>query len=359
MIRHYDGGYKGSCDYDDELWEVIAEPPTEEMQSTNYLHWKGRSSVCDIPDGIENCDGMFSFCVFPSDFRFGSFDTSRVDSMMDMFSHATFNEGFTLGSNFDTRNVGSMRAMFMNAKLNSGFTLGDKFDTSEVVDMQCMFTGVVFTDPNALCSKFSVRNVEYAINMFSDATFCSGFTLGSQFKLSCEASVTGMFDGTKFNEDFRFEDGCYINYTPGDYEDFPITERTKLPSRVYKYLQEGVPIAEQNVVALYSMGSTEFTRETIVEFSKLIGKGIPLSVAYYQLMEKVDSFNVDGAYRIVRGRYLDNLKPAVSELLKLNSLGYSYVTIGDCRKVLIEKGYPVDLVNECIVDYLSEQYVSK
>lgn len=239
----------------------------------------------------------------------------------------------------------------MNAKLNSGFTLGDKFDTGEVYDMQCMFTGVVFTVPNALGSKFSVRNVDYTINMFSDATFCSGFTLGSQFR---------MFDGTKFNEDFKFKDGCYVDYTQGeDDSDCPITERTKLPSRVYKHLQKGIPITEQNVVALYNIGSTEFTRETIEDFGRLIAEGVPLSGAYYQLTEDDDTCNVDGAYMIVRGRYLGSLKPAVSELLKLNRLGYSYVTIGDCRKELVEKGYPVDLVNECIVDYLAEQYVSK
>lgn len=67
-----------------------------EMHSTNYLHWRGRSSVCDLPKGIKSCNGMFSFCVFPSGFRFGEFDTYGILEMEDMFSHATFNEGFTL-----------------------------------------------------------------------------------------------------------------------------------------------------------------------------------------------------------------------------------------------------------------------
>lgn len=149
------------------------------------------------------------------------------------------------------------------------------------------------------------------------------------------------------------------HYEGEDDSNCPITERTKLPSSVYKHLQKGIPITEQNAVALYNMGSTEFTRETIEDFYRLIENGVPLSGAYYQLMEDDDTFNVDGAYMIVRGRYLGSLKPAVAELLKLNHLGYSYVTIGDCRKELVEKGYPVDLVNECIVDYLSEQYVSE
>lgn len=39
MVKHYAGDWRmGSFDYDDELWEIIENPASEEMQSTNYLH---------------------------------------------------------------------------------------------------------------------------------------------------------------------------------------------------------------------------------------------------------------------------------------------------------------------------------
>lgn len=364
MTRHYDGGYKGQCDYDDELWEVIAEPPTEEMQSTNYLHWRDRSSVCDLPDGLENCDGMFSFCVFPSDFRFCSFDTSRVDSMMDMFSHATFNDGFSLGSNFDTTNVGDMRGMFMSAKLNNGFTLGNKFDTSNVHDMQCMFYGVEFTNPHVLGELFDTLRVEEAYNMFGCAKFCKGFTLGKHFKLTELVSIGKLFDATEFNDDFRFEDGCYVEFNSNEAENalypelvYPITSKTKLPKRVQEVLQSDLPIEKQVVTILYYLGSVSDIKDSLRNFKETLDRGATLLGAYYQLLKNEQCINVDKAYQVVRNMYLKGLKPAIDKYLNPNG-GYSAGTIGECKEAMLRAGYPVDLVCECIVDYLSEQYVS-
>lgn len=365
MIRHYDGGCNGSCDYDDELWEVIAEPPTEDMWSTNYLHWRGRSSVCSLPKGIRNCDGMFSFCIFPSDFRFAEFDTSKVTSMMDMFSHATFNEGFSLGNNFDTANVSLMRGMFMNAKLNSGFTLGDKFDTFNVDDMQCMFYGVEFKNPHVLGDLFHTGNVEIAYNMFGNAKFCKGFTLGKHFKLTKDAEIGSLFGATEFNDDFRFEDGCYVDFNIAKAESalypglaYPITSKTKLPKRVQEYLQRDLPIEKQVINILYYLGSARNIEGALWYFKKALKNGATLSGAYYQLSESDCCNNVREAYQLIRNEYLQGLKPAISKYLKPCG-GYSAVTVGECREAMIEAGYPVDIVCECIIDYLAEQYVTE
>lgn len=313
--------------------------------------------------GIRNCDGMFSFCVFPSDFRFDEFDTSKVTSMMDMFSHATFNEGFSLGNNFDTTNVSLMRGMFMNAKLNSGFTLGDKFDTFNVDDMQCMFYGVEFKNPYVLGDLFNTGNVEIAYNMFCNAKFCKGFTLGKHFKLTKDTEIGSLFGATEFNDDFRFEDGCYVDFSIAEAESalypalvYPINSKTKLPKRVQELLQRDLPIEKQVVTILYYLGSVHNMEDALQEFKKTLGKGATLSGAYYQLSESNCCRNVREAYQVIRNEYLKGLIPAISKYLRPSG-GSSAGTVGECREAMLKEVYPIDLICECIVDYLAEQYV--
>ena len=38
--------------------------------------------------------------------------------------------------------------------------------------------------------------------------------------------------------------------------------------------------------------------------------------------------------------------------------GYTKYSLGEIREEIVKKGYPVDLVNECLIQELSNQYIS-
>lgn len=97
---------------------------------------------------------------------------------------------------------------------------------------------------------------------------------------------------------------------------------------------------------------------TLRYFKKTLGKCATLSGAYYQLSESDCCNNVREAYQLIRNDYLQGLKPAILRYLKPSG-GYRAGTVGECREAMLEAGYPVDIVCECIVDYLAEQYVTE
>lgn len=60
------------------------------------------------------------------------------------------------------------------------------------------------------------------------------------------------------------------------------------------------------------------------------------------------------------------IKPSCSDMIHrfvnivdtTNKSGYTKYSLGEIREEIVRKGYPVDLVNECLIQELSNQYIS-
>ena len=131
-----------SVEYDDELWEVISEPfADDDMQFVGFLHWKGKSLVCDLPKGLYSCVNMFYGVEFPEGFRFGNFDITNVKNMIGMFREAKFCRGFTLGDKFTPNRCEAMGGIFAGTVFNDDFIITGR-SYVEPKDELCETTGI-------------------------------------------------------------------------------------------------------------------------------------------------------------------------------------------------------------------------
>ena len=124
------------------------------------------NTTLDLPKGITDTSWMFTGCVLPDGFKFGDFDTSKVENMNRMFENCSMPDEFTLGDGFDTSNVKDMSCMFANCSMPNNFTLGDGFDTSNVENMSCMFYGCNAPNDFVFNNKFVINDDCIVENMF-------------------------------------------------------------------------------------------------------------------------------------------------------------------------------------------------
>lgn len=181
-------GVLGEFSYDTDLWELKSLT----SRCREYLHWRGASNICSLPEGCVDTSLMFSNCKLGEDFRFENFNTSEVVRMEGMFFNANLPKNFSLNA-LDTRNVKRMNTMFAGVKFPEGFSFGDTFDTSNVLNMDSMFYHSVFCDSFNLGKNFNTRKVKFANKMFKGAFFNLDFNFTEDFYLQSYCEKREMF----------------------------------------------------------------------------------------------------------------------------------------------------------------------
>ena len=123
----------------------------------------------------------------------GSWDTSNVTDMREMFLYSSFNQDI---GNWDTSKVTDMKGMFNNAiYFNQPIST---WDTSKVVDMSWMFRGA--SSFNQPISAWDTSKVENMSEMFNNATYFNQPL--NDWHVSEVTDMSDMFEGaTAFNQD--------------------------------------------------------------------------------------------------------------------------------------------------------------
>lgn len=92
-LIHYEGEL-GCFDYDSEDYELITD------DNGDYLHYRGRSTVLNLPKGITNTRKMFQWCTFTEDFTLGdNFDTKPSMTYYKSYSFKANGEVFHTSTN--------------------------------------------------------------------------------------------------------------------------------------------------------------------------------------------------------------------------------------------------------------------
>lgn len=272
-----------------------------------------------------------------------------------MFYESTLPEGFTLGDKFDTSSVKFLSQMFCNCgKLPVGFTLGDKFDTHSAININSMFYGCSLQEGFTLGDKFDTSNVEDMRWLFAYCKLPEGFSLGNKFNTSSVKYIAYMFQGCEFPEVFTLGDEFDVSHIPDvgnewDEEIGCMFLDCNLPKDVLK--------KSRDEIIEYLRGKDKDYINCKKELLKLLKNGKSLEEAKMKLSKS-------------------NIKPDVLELVSKNIVlalsdrclnetnnffikknGISNYTVGEIRKKLLGRGYPREIVNECIVNYLENKYL--
>ena len=60
----------------------------------------------------------------------------------------------------------------------------------------------------------------------------------------------------------------------------------------------------------------------------------------------------------IKNSCLEMVQRFVNIVDTTNKSGYTKYSLGEIREEIVKKGYPVDLINECLMQVLSDQYIS-
>lgn len=370
----------------------------DKFDTSNVTNMSGMFEGCTLSKGfsfgdkfdtskVTDMSYMFYECSFEEDFSFGDkFDTSSVTNMSGMFGgEGKYNasKNFSLGDKFDTSNVTDMSYMFdwFGCENDDGWTLGDKFDTSKVTNMDWMFRYAGL--PKDLGNKFNTINVKTMSSMFMGSYMPEGFSLGDKFDTSNVENMMGTFSCI-IHEDFSLPDNFTISglkdgyddsrgyeYTVQDvkecmFDDYDFGENTI--NKKFKGLtaeeiidllkgRKGELIkCQKAMLKLLKEGKTLKEAEEILSSSGLIDK-------YKNIVGDIQSIGIDTAKSLgskVEVQLKNKCSVAAIQLLSIEEHdGFSNYTIGEVQDILIGKGFPKDIVNECILNYIKDEYISK
>lgn len=384
MIKHFAGelgcsSIYCSFDYDDSEFEIKSTG-----DNYNYLKYIGdESKPIILPDGCICCDDMFVKYSFKNKDSLKNFDTSKVVSMQLMFEWCKFPEGFTLGDKFNTSSVENMNLMFYESMLPEGFTLGDKFDTSSVkflsqmfcncgklpvcftlgdkfdthsaININSMFYGCSLQEGFTLGDKFDTSNVEDMRWLFAYCKLPEGFSFGNKFNTYSVKYIAYMFCGCEFPEVFTLGDEFDVSHIPDvgnewDEEIGCMFLDCNLPEDVLK--------KSRDEIIEYLRGKDKDYINCKKELLKFLKEGKYLKEAKMKLSKSNIKSDVleSVSKEIVLVLSVSCVKDVNIFFTKKN--GTSKYTVGEIRKKLIEeRGYPEEVVNKCIVDYLENQYL--
>ena len=272
-LVHYEG-ILGIFDYDPKEFKV-----KKFNDGTECLHYCGKGTSVDLPDGCINTSYMFSYCGLPKGFSLGEhFDTSNVIDMSSMFECCEISEGFSLGEHFDTSNVTSMEHMFSQCKLPEDLSLGEHFDTSKVTDMSDMFSYCSLSYGFSLGEHFDTSKVTNMRRMFGDCRLPEGFSLGAHFYTSNVTDMSFMFsecklpEGFSLGEHFAIDRGTdvlrmFVNckYKGVDaYDYFETQDAEEIITKLRKYKKSEDIVVDNELTALMLSVSEELQLSTSI-----------------------------------------------------------------------------------------------
>lgn len=187
--------------------------------------------------------------------------------------------------------------------------------------------------------------------MFSDSKFMDMFSLGDKFIVSSDTITDEMFFACVFKKGIdlgnHFQTDCSAS----------IFERSNLPDDVLK-------LPNNEVVDYLNNKVKEMNRRVVSDCKKEIvahlkdGVSIDKTVALVSKGKNVDLELVCEAKKEVLDTLSKKCLVAVDSIMSLEN-GKSKYTVGQAKEKLISKKYPKEVVNEVLVNYLSNQYLYK
>lgn len=286
------------------------------------------------------------------------FDTSNVKCMDKMFNYCCkFPENFTLGAKFDTSNVVMMTGMFCNAKLPRNFIFGSRFKIPPMV-----------SDPEDCEDAYLGMLSGYKIYPDSD--------LSLFINSGCDLGV--LFCDVEFSDDYVFPDWFDFSSYPKERENGKIGCEEVCLNYKNKYCYTPSKILEmllcKDAKVAHDCKREEQKRKINLEkqckkeLLKLLKEGKTISEARQSLVSSKDGSGysqhdfeeiLDSAIIFISEALTRNCNTDISNLLSFKSNDkYSKYTIGEVRGKLLAKGYPKEIVYECILNYIGDQYLT-
>lgn len=319
---------------------------------------------------------LFKHCYRPKDYLY---------SINYNFSNTVFKNPLSL-SKLKMGDVWSTEEMFKNCSFPVDFSFGEWREPQI-----CEFEGG---------DKF----FNYTDSMFEGCTFPDNFCMGFTSKKRISYYNNRMFANCKFGKNFRFkpysitfdsDDTRIVEFFSGSVipEDFSLKDQFVFDSHDgYKYIKPS-----SNLINLFKgcnfTGNLKLKVDKILanpnlknkdkdieilkllindkdwsiekpqldscseELKKLIKKGYTLQQCICSLMSKGDysEEQIIQSYDKIHGILFSNcLKSVPKYLFKTSNTGDS-LTVGQAREALIAKGYPKNIVDEAIIEYLKDQ----
>lgn len=330
--------------YSKEDFRVIRQDFGDDFLKANRLDVK-------LPINCKSCHNMFGEMVIPDnttikldttgvttmsymfhDCKFGDFctlelsDTTNVEYMYGMFFSNKIGSHFSLGKHFNTGKVKSMREMFYCAEVGDGFLLGDEFDTSSLRDMDEMFYHAKFKGGLSLGEKFNTANVENMDSAFALCEVDGVLDLGDWFICSEVTHKYNLFNNSKTKNSLSLEERLELNNSNKG-------NKLKCKQDLIWYLQAYNSLVD----ALCHLKEDNYNNETI-------------------------SFVVNECKSSLKEPCLKELKACFNlakNSRKTKTGLQSYYTIAEAKKYVEDKGYPIEIVAECICELLGDLCISE
>ena len=335
MVKHYSGSL-GDFDYDDKLWKLV-----ETQNQGSLLEYIGKSCDVEIPKGLKTFNYMFNERVFDNTLRILMIDTNTGNREMfsHMFNTCQFKSGLDLG-NFTYKYADSMfsKCIFYG-KLNFGsnFYVGN-----------CCFEGSTFKKGcNLLSIKTSSDRVCYCLkDCRLNDDFCLPDVLSSVFESDFSDKVVCplRFPNYVMSESDSFE--LYnLNIKLFDFDEDEYQQAVK-------YVSEQLNGAVKKMVFAGKIESI-FSKKVVAMLRQRISKDDILSM----LTSKGISFELaNSLYSNIVNPLKDKCKKDIYKIFIVDGKTSRY-TVGEVRDYLQNKGYPEEIVNNCLLEYLQNQYL--
>ena len=276
---------------------------------------------------------MFKNCSFPIDFSFGKWKSLNSYTTLDfflnysvsMFEGCEFPDDFYLDfpSQEVEGSIGRCSRMFANCKFGKNFRFKPNFINFDSQYIEEFFAGSIIPEDFSLKNQFVVLNkgkYKYIklegydlVNLFKDCIFL-GSLKSNVDKILGNPSIE--------NKDFE----------------------------ILQLLIHGKDYTRELSDKLLVESCSE-------ELKKYIINGYSLQQCIYKLTKSgnYSEDQVTKGYNKIHDILLANCFKLVPKYLFKTTDNGNSITVGQARKALMKKGYPKNIVDEAIVDYLEDQ----
>lgn len=336
-IVHYNGSL-GEFDYNDKLFKV-------EQGVTDRITYVGESSIVSIPNGLTDFNGLFRNRVFNETFKIEHVNCSVSDSdgpeMFEMFSRCTFNKGLDLGNEFSVNS--DVDVLFDECIFKGFLKLGNNFVLSYRFFKGCKFyegcnLGDIKISDNireALCDAYLGDDFYLPDIAGIEKIFECDWNVKDVCPVRFPSYVMSKAKSKKLYDKLENLDGMYTE----DFEEAVKYIKRELASACKKMRKGKLLISDctKSVVASLKDG------KTIKEIKDIFGY-------------KYDTEMIDSVYYNICSKLESSCMKDISNTFVVEGKSSKY-TVGEMQEMLVKRGYPREVVNACLVGYLSSEYL--
>lgn len=347
MIKHYSGSL-GDFDYDDTLWEIgfLKEKHKNGLyNSGESIHYIGNSCSVSIPKGLITYNRLFFNCVFNDTFILEYADLANCKDTEWMFGFCNFYNGIDLKDSFDTRLCKNFIycRLFANSEFYKFINLGRNF----YVGNFC-FEGSTFKKG---CNLLSIKTRSDRVNCcLKDCKlnddFCLPDVLFNVFESNFSDKVVCplRFPSYVMSESDSFElyglNMKLFDFDEDEYQQAVNYVSEQLNDAVKKMISAGKNISNvsKEIVAMLRQRKS---KDDVL--STLVSKGMSLDLA-------ISLYN--NTVKPLKGK----CKNDIAKIFVVEGKSSKY-TVGEVREYLQDRGYPEEIANNCLLEYLQNEYL--